>query len=119
MHAPGREAVGNVAIFPYAHVYVNVATDPELYNTVLQENWDRIDYIIADSEVLSYIKGISATSTDPAHILRQAFDHSILRVEFKTADHANQFAIDIYQVQHKLPPPTAAISPGNIGGIRV
>ncbi len=68
----------------------------------LQHNWDRIDYIVADSEVLSYIKGISATSTDPAHILRQAFDHSILRAEFKTADHTDQFAIDIYEVQHKL-----------------
>ncbi len=107
MHEPAGEAVGNGAIFPYANVYINVATDPELYNTTLQENWDRIDYIIADSEVLSYIKGISPTSTDPAHILRQAFDHSILRVEFKTPDHADQFALDIYQVQHKLAPPTA------------
>ena len=110
MHEPGGQAVGNGAVFPYANVYINVATDPELYSTVLQNNWDRIDYIVADSEVISYIKGLSATSTDPAHILRQAFDNSILRVEFKTADHANQFAIEIYQVQHKLAPPTAALS---------
>ena len=115
MHEPGGEAVGNGAVFPYANVYVNVATDPQLYNTVLQLNWDRIDYIVADSEVLSYIKGISATSTDPAHILRQAYDHSILRTEFKTADHTDQFAIDIYQVQHKLPPPTAVIQSAGAG----
>ncbi len=113
MHEPGGEAVGDGAIFPYANVYVNVATDPELYNTILQENWDRIDYIVADSEVLSYINSISATSTDPAHILRQALDHSILRTEFKTADHADQFAIDIYQVQHKLPPPMAVLPVGS------
>jgi 4-amino-4-deoxy-L-arabinose transferase-like glycosyltransferase len=118
MHVPGGEAVGNGAIFPYANVYVNVATDPELYHVVLQENWDRIDYIVADSEVLSYIQGISATSTDPGHILRQALDHSILRVEFKTADHADQFAIDIYQVEHKSPPPIAALPPGNNGNRR-
>jgi hypothetical protein len=115
MHEPGGEAVGNGAVFPYANVYINVATDPELYNTVLQLNWDRIDYIVADSEVLSYIQGISATSNDPAHILRQAFDHSILRAEFKTADHTDQFAIDIYEVQHKLPPPSAAIQSNGAG----
>ena len=101
LREPGGLGVGNGATFPYAHVYFNVATDPELYNKILQNNWDHIDYIVADSEMLNDIK----TSGKQMQIIQDALDHSILRTEFRTNDHDQQIVIQIYQVKHQAPPP--------------
>ncbi len=98
LHSPG--GVGGGEIYPHADVYQNVATDPTIYQTVLQNNWDRIDYIVADSEMLQDIKG----SGSEMQIITDALNHSILRAEFRADDHSDQLVIDVFQVIHKIPP---------------
>ena len=56
LHEEGGDGVGEGATYPYANVYWNVALDPEEHETLLKGNWDRIDYIVADSEMLNDIK---------------------------------------------------------------
>jgi hypothetical protein len=92
--------VGGGEIYPHADVYQNVATDPTIYQNVLQNNWDRIDYIVADSEMLQDIKG----SGSEMQIITDALNHSILRAEFRADDHSDQLVIDVFQVIHKIPP---------------
>lgn len=102
LREPGGQGVGIGATYPYAHVYINVATDPEIYGRLLQNNWDRIDYIVADAEVLAYIK--NSPDTAPAHLLKDAFAHAIQRAQFQADTHAMYFELAIYEVQHRLPP---------------
>ena len=98
----GGAGVGEGATYPYAHVYWNIAFDPELHNGLLQGNWDRIDYIVADSEMLHDIQ----TTGGPMLLLNKALQHSILRAEFRADDHDKQLVIFIYQVVHAQAPPT-------------
>ena len=108
LHAQGGAGVGNGAIYPHAEVYQNVATDPTIHNHVLQNNWDRIDYIVADSEMLQDIKGNAVQMK----IIGDALSHSILRAEFRADDHSLQIVIQVFQVQHKIPPPVVQTAPG-------
>jgi 4-amino-4-deoxy-L-arabinose transferase-like glycosyltransferase len=108
LRTPGGTGVGDGAVYPYAHVYFNVASDPELNVKLLQGNWDRIDYIVADSEMLSDIE----LSGGQMQILKDALDHSVLRAEFKADDHDAQLVISIYQVIHKIAPRTVSMPPG-------
>jgi 4-amino-4-deoxy-L-arabinose transferase-like glycosyltransferase len=101
LRQPGGEGVGDGATFPYAHVYWNIAYDPELRSALLQDNWDRIDYIVADSEMLHDI----TTGGRPMSLIDTALQHSILRQEFRANDNDKQIVISIYQVMHKGPPP--------------
>lgn len=98
LHEQGGEGVGDGAIYPYAHVYWNVALDPALHDTLLKGNWDRIDYIVADSEMLHDIK----TYGEGMDIINQALNHSVLRAAFFGDDY--EF-IQIYQVIHMLESP--------------
>jgi hypothetical protein len=107
LRVPGGQGVGDGPTYPYAHVYFNVAYDPELYNGLLQANWDRIDYIVADSEMLNDIK----TFGGPMLLIDQALEHSVLRAQFSADDHDSQIIISIYQVIHKIAPPTAYQAP--------
>jgi 4-amino-4-deoxy-L-arabinose transferase-like glycosyltransferase len=102
LREPGGEGVGNGATYPNAQVYWNVAYDPELYTGLLQGNWDRIDYIVADSEMLHDITTVGG----PMDLINNALQHSILRAEFRANDHDKQIVITIYQVIHKQPPRT-------------
>src|SRR5438270_4290396 len=43
LHEADGQGVGGGALYPYAHIYWNVAYDPELHDLLLQGNWDRID----------------------------------------------------------------------------
>ena len=52
LRVPGGQGIGDGAPYPHAEVYWNVAGDPELHVQALQNNPDRIDYIVADSEML-------------------------------------------------------------------
>ena len=108
----GGEGVGTAATYPYAHVYWNIAYDPELHDGLLQSNWDRIDYIVADSEMLRDI----TTLGGPMTVIAVALQHSVLLQEFRTDDNErlesnappgdSQIVISVYQVIHKLPPAT-------------
>jgi len=105
LHEQGGLGVGNGAPFPYAHIYFNVATDPELYDKILQNNWDRIDYIVADSEMFNDIN----SSGTQFQIIKDALAHSELRAQFSATDHDQQLVLSIYQVKHRaqLPAPKA------------
>ena len=107
LRQPGGEGVGNGATYPFAHVYFNVAFDPELHDGLLNGNWDRIDYIVADSEMLNDINNIGG----PMNIIKDALQHSILRAEFRADDHDQQIVIQVYQVMHKQPQPTVYQQP--------
>jgi transposase/4-amino-4-deoxy-L-arabinose transferase-like glycosyltransferase len=93
LHEQGGEGVGDGPPYPYAHVYWNVGLDPALHDTLLKGNWDRIDYIVADSEMLHDIK----TYGGGMDIINQALNHSVLRAAF-FGD--NYEYIQIYQVIH-------------------
>lgn len=109
LHAAGGAGVGDGAIFPHAEVYWNVAYDPELSGQALDGNWDRIDYIVADSEMLNDIK----TYGGPMNLIKDALDHSVQRAEFRADDHNLQIVVQVFQVIHKSPQPVVD-SGGNL-----
>jgi hypothetical protein len=106
---------------------------------VLNDNADRIDYFVADSEILTYITGDSqgkpqgidpsspdklkwkdklkdlySTGLDVAtsgQLLMKAFFNSQKVATFKTTDHNQPFEIDIFQVIHQTPLPQANTAP--------
>ena len=99
LHEAGGEGVADGTTYPYAHIYWNVVHDPKIYNGLLHEDWNAIDYIVADTKMLHDIK----TSDSAMLVLNRALHHSILRVEFR-ADNGSQPAsptvIQIYQIIH-------------------
>ncbi len=102
LRLPGGQGVGDGAPFPHAEVYWSVAYDPVLYQKTLQNNWDRIDYIVADSEMLDDFKTFTSGSSI---IIKQAMQHVVLRAQFSAQDHSDQIVIKIYQVIHKSAQP--------------
>jgi hypothetical protein len=106
----GGQGVANSATYPFADVYWNIAYDPELHDGLLQGNWDRVDYIVSDSEMLHDI----TTLGGPMTLIADALHHSVLLQEFRADDNEKllksgstndqQIVISIYQVIHKLPP---------------
>jgi 4-amino-4-deoxy-L-arabinose transferase-like glycosyltransferase len=133
MRVPGGLSVGNGAAFTNAQIYINVAADPEILRDQINSDWNKIDYIIADSEMMTYITGyLTATpgqytdnNPDPAHraqslepdkqkVLLTAFNHSIQVADFKYTvglDVKQWFEIQIFQVIHKNPAPTVLVAP--------
>jgi hypothetical protein len=108
LREPNGQGVGNGAAYPYAHVYWNVAYDPEVRDQLLQGNWDRIDYIVADWAMLHDIKNTGGQMT----LISAALQHSILRAEFRADDRDGQIVISIYQLVHKKAPPMLSQVPG-------
>ena len=108
MHEHGGAAVGDGATIPNSDVYVNIATDPALY-TPIAGNWDRIDYIVADSQVEAYIKDTKTLGPN-AMFLYDAYTHSgpLPCADFK---YNNEYEIKIFCVQHRTPRPVV-LSPG-------
>ncbi|GAC1389975.1 MAG: hypothetical protein NVS4B11_02730 [Ktedonobacteraceae bacterium] len=97
----GGTGVGDGATYPYAHIYQNVASDPEINRRLLDGNWDRIDYIVADSEMLNDIKMDKVTFK----IINDALKSSVLRAQFKSRDHDSDLVIFVYEVRHKFAQP--------------
>jgi Dolichyl-phosphate-mannose-protein mannosyltransferase len=119
LRAPGGAAVGNGAVYPNADVYINIATDPALYNLV-GGNADRVDYIIADSQVYAYIQTLKS---DPnASFLYKALYHSGLDAngqpvpcaKFQYGSGLTGYEIDIYCVQHANLRPVALTTPSGV-----
>jgi transposase/4-amino-4-deoxy-L-arabinose transferase-like glycosyltransferase len=100
LHEQEGEGVGDGAPYPHAEVYWFAALDPSVHDTLLKGNWDRIDYIVADSAMLNDIK----TYGGGMDMIKTALEHSVLRAEFKGDDYE---VIQIYQVIHINPPPEA------------
>ena len=111
LRAPNGIGVSDGATYPYAHVYQNVATDPAIKYALLDNNYDRIDYIIADSGMLSDIQTQPALYT----ILSKALNSSIVRATFSTPDGNNDIVITIYEVKHHNPQPVVSTAPSNSG----
>src|SRR6266436_2964438 len=107
LRVPGGVGVGDGAPYPHAEIYWNVAYDPELYSQALENNWDRIDYIVVDSEMLRDIK----TYGGQMGIIYQALKNSVQLAEFRTNDHSLQIVVDVFQVIHKNPPQTVYQAP--------
>ncbi len=101
LRLPGGQGVGDGAPYPHAEVYWSVAYDPVLFKNTLENNWDRIDYIVADSEMLADFKTFGTNN-----IINQAMQHVVLRAQFSAQDHNSQIVIYIYQVIHKFAPST-------------
>lgn len=104
LHEPGGEGIGNGVSYPYAHIYWNVAYDPELHDQLLQDDWNRIDYIITDSSMTYDIQ----TRGAPMALIKAAFAHSALRAEFQSIDRTVD--IQVYQVIHKTTPQISGIT---------
>jgi hypothetical protein len=139
LRLPGGQGVGKESAFPNTLVYVNVDDDSTVYKGVLDGNADRIDYFIADSEMLTYITGDSqgkplgvdpntpdklkwkdkinqlySTGLDVAtqgKLLMKAFFNSQRVAMFNSKDHGQDFEIDIFQVIHQTPLPQANTAP--------
>ena len=101
LRVPGGQGVGDGAPYPHAEVYWNVASDPELRQQALDNNPDRIDYIVADSEMLNDIQTVGGDMD----IIKEALQHSVLRAEFRADDQNLQVVIQVWQVIHKNPSP--------------
>ena len=100
MHEVGGEGVGNGAIYPYAHIYWNVAYDPEIRDTLLKDNWNRIDYIVTDAPMLYDITHLGGDMT----IINTALQHATLVADFRPSKYDSENAIQIYQVIHQASP---------------
>jgi 4-amino-4-deoxy-L-arabinose transferase-like glycosyltransferase len=100
LRVPGGQGVGDGAPYPHAEVYWNVAGDPELHQQALDNNPDRIDYIVADSEMLHDIQ----TTGGDMGIINDALKKSVLRAEFRADDQKLQIVIQIWQVFHQASP---------------
>ena len=107
LRVPGGQGVGDGAPYPHAEVYWNVAGDPELHQQALDNNPDRIDYIVADSEMLHDIQTVGGDMD----IINAALQKSVLRAEFRANDQNLQIVIQVWQVIHKNPPPNVYVSP--------
>ncbi len=112
LRVPGGQGIGDGAPYPHAEVYWNVAGDPELHQQALQNNWDRIDYIVADSEMVHDIQTVGGDM----EIINTALKHSILRAEFRADDHDLQVVVQVWQVNHKNPSPNVFSRPGTGSG---
>ncbi len=120
LRLPGGQGVGDGAPYTHAEVYWSVAYDPVLNgkSEALQANWDRIDYIVADSEMLTDFKSFPHNMCDvpgvamtKCNIINQAMQHVVLRAEFSAQDHSDNIVTYIYQVVHQSAQPTVMSGP--------
>ena len=96
LHQAGGEGVANGATYPNAHIYWNVALDPQVHGGLLHENWDTIDYLVVDARMLREIKTLDGSML----LLNRALHHAILRVEFRSDNGGQSEVIQVYQVIH-------------------
>jgi hypothetical protein len=97
LHEEGGAGVGNGTIYPYANIYWNVAYDPELHDGLLKGDWNRIDYIVTDTNMLFDIKDRGGKMA----IIGDALNHAVLQADFQAQDRDQQIDIQIYQVIHR------------------
>ncbi len=96
LRLPGGEGVGAGAPFPNAEVYWEVATDPAVRDQILHDDWNNIDYLVVDDQMLNDI----VNNSGQFGLLQQALEHSTLLVSFRARDRLRQTTLWIYQVQH-------------------
>lgn len=104
----GGGGVGTGATYPFANVYFNIQSDPTIYQALLAKNWDRIDYVIEDSEMEGDIRSTPGQFT----IISMAIQHSVKIAHFTSGTGDNTEGVTIYQVVHKFPQPVVMTSSG-------
>jgi 4-amino-4-deoxy-L-arabinose transferase-like glycosyltransferase len=95
MHEQGGEAVGNGAVYPNVYIYWNAARDPAIFSNMLHENWNMIDYLIVDAQMLHSIQ-----SNDRSMLLLNRTLHHSMLIESFSSGNSGQDDIQIYQVVH-------------------
>ena len=93
LHEQDGDGVDDGTIYPYAYVYLNAAFDPEIHDTLFQGNWDRIDYIVVNTQMLNDINRAGGGMD----MIKIALEHSILRADFRRDRYD---LMQIYQVIH-------------------
>lgn len=96
LHETGGMGVGRGLPYTQAQIYWNAAFDPEVHNTLLHDCWNRIDYLVVDTQMQSDIQ----TRGGPMLLLDRALHRSVLRAQFDTASGDAQSRIQVYQVLH-------------------
>ncbi len=91
-----HEASNQGGAFPQAQLYWNAALDPAVRGGLLHDDWNKIDYIVVDAEMLNEIN----TPGGPMLLLDRALHHAILRVTYQTNNNNPDDSIQIYQVIH-------------------
>jgi 4-amino-4-deoxy-L-arabinose transferase-like glycosyltransferase len=78
---------------PFAHVemYWEVATDPAITQGLLHNDWNNIEYVVADSDMLADVSAFHM------QIISQALQHAVPVQSFASP----QFWVTIYQVRHQ------------------
>jgi 4-amino-4-deoxy-L-arabinose transferase-like glycosyltransferase len=104
MHAENGLGSGAGASFDRIEMYWVMATDPAIYDELLHNNWDNIDYIMADSDLM-----IDAHAY-PMPLLLQALAHSTPIKTFRNS----RFWVTVYKVQHTGPAPVNGADPALI-----
>ncbi len=93
MRASGGIATSYGATFVHMDPYWEVATDPALHTKVLHDDWNNIDYVIADSDVIIDARASHLT------LIQAALAHSIPIKTFQN----KLYWVTIYEVQHTGP----------------
>lgn len=96
LHEPGGESVGNGTSFTNAYIYWDAAGDPAIYNGALHENWNAIDYLVVDAQMLSDMQSLNRSML----LLNRTLHHAILIATFQTSNGSQNEAIQVYQVIH-------------------
>lgn len=90
MRSTGGMGAPTGAPFEHVQMYWNVATDKAVLDGMLHDNWNNIDYVIEDSDMLVDRKNFDMT------IINQAIAHSTVAAKFQNT----LFWVTIYQVRH-------------------
>jgi hypothetical protein len=96
LRQPGGLGVGTGAVYPNANIYFNVATDPAVRDAILHDDWNNIDYVIADSEMLSDVHG----DTKKFAIINDAIKHAVVVATFTSGKIDSIDPVTIYEVIH-------------------
>ncbi len=90
LYEPGGMGVGNGQPFSHAYIYSNVVSDSQIANVQLKGDWQSINYLIVDANMLKEIRSRGQYS-----LLNQALHHAIVRIEYGSSSDGTQ--IQIYQ----------------------
>lgn len=93
LHDPQGLGVGGGQPFTHAQIYSDAVLDPVIANGELNQNWQKIDFLVLDASMLKQIR-----DDRQYRILNEALNHAILKSTFGSASDGTQLLI--YQVIH-------------------
>jgi len=93
LHDPQGLGVGGGQPFTQAQIYTDAVLDPVIANGELNQNWQKIDFLVLDASMLKQIR-----DDRQYRILNEALNHAILKSTFGSASKGTQLLI--YQVIH-------------------